>query len=538
MMSNFYDKVAALAYEGWSWCCDGLVAYSIIRNSIMAAVLAIVCCALWAKVFNRNKPPLIPGPPGLPILGNLPFIRPDLHRYFSELSQIYGPIIKLQLGRKICIVISSPSLAKEVLKDHDAIFANRDTPAAAIFGTFGGADVVWRPYGLEFSRLRKLVVSQIMSNRSLDACYELRRRKIRRMVKDINGKVGSSVNLGEQIFLTTLHVMISMLWGGSLDGEEGSRLGIELRKRLAEFVGLLGAPNVSDLFPVLAPFDLQGIQSKTKKHLSWFYEIFESEIVSRTKNIGEGKKKEEISKDFLQQLLELNQRGDDKTSLSITQVKALLMDMMVGGTDTIPTSVEWAMTELVRHPDKMRRVVEELEAVVGNENIVEESHLRRLLYLEAVVKETLRIYPVAPLLVPHMPSINCTVAGYTIPKHSRIFINAWAIQRDPEFWEDPLQFEPERFLRKGTGSTEAEFNYLGNNFHFFPFGSGRRTCVGMPLAEKMVAHLLAVLVHSFEWKLPDGIKPDTKDKLRFVLAKAEPLVVIPVARLANSLQYQ
>ncbi|XWS61026.1 hypothetical protein CRYUN_Cryun07bG0090400 [Craigia yunnanensis] len=371
-----------------------------------------------------------------------------------------------------------------------------------------------------------------MSKRSLDACYLLRRRKIRQMVKDIYGKVGSSVNLGEQISLTTLNVMISMLWGDSLDGEEGRRHGSELRKRLEEFVRLFGAPNVSDLFPVLTRFDLQGIQSKSKKHLLWFYDIFQSVIINRTK-IGEGNKKEEISKDFLQQLLELNERGDDKTSLSMNEVKALLLDMMVGGTDTIPTTIEWAMTELLRHPDKMRRVVEELETVVGNQNIMEESHLPRLLYLEAVVKETLRIHPVIPLLMPHMPSKTCIVAGYTIPKHSRIFFNAWAIQRDPEFWEDPLQFEPERFLKdieKG--------NYRGNNFHFFPFGSGRRICVGIPLAEKMVGHVLGVLVHSFEWKLPDGIKPDTKEKFGIVLKKMEPLVAMPVARLSNLEQYQ
>ncbi|KAK6262191.1 hypothetical protein QUC31_008007 [Theobroma cacao] len=166
-----------------------------------------------------------------------------------------------------------------------------------------------------------------MSNRSLDACYTLRRREVRQMVKYIYGKVCSAVKIGEQMFLTSLNVMLSMLWGGSLNGEERSRFGIEFRKRLVEFVELVGAPNVSDVFPVLTPFDLQGIQSKAKKNLSWLYEIFESVIVHRTKveqADGEGKKKEE-SKDFLQHLLELNQRGDDKTSLSMNEAKALLL---------------------------------------------------------------------------------------------------------------------------------------------------------------------------------------------------------------------
>ncbi|XVF18256.1 hypothetical protein REPUB_Repub11eG0005400 [Reevesia pubescens] len=526
-MSNFYDNVfAVLACEGRSWGRNGLI-----RNFLMPIAIAIVFFAWWAKKFTKRHPPLPPGPRGIPILGNLPFIQPDLHQYVSRLSQIYGPIIKLQLGRKIYIFINSPSLAKEVLKQ-DAIFANRDIPAATIGGTFGGVDILWTSNGPELHKLRKLVIREIMSNKSLGACYELRRREIRQMVKDIYGKVGSSVNLSEQIFLATLNVMISLLWGGALNGEEASRVGIEFKKRVAELVELFGAPNVSDLFPVLASFDLQGIQSKSKKHLAWFYGIFESAIAHRT-NIGDQEKIKDESKDFLQQLLELSQRGDDKTSLSMKEIKALLLDMIIGGTDTTSTTIEWAMTELLRHPDKMKRVVKELETVVGNENIVEESHLPQLLYLEAVVKETFRFHPVAPLLIPRMPNMTCTVAGYTIPKQSIIFFNVWAIQRNHEFWEDPLKFEPERFLK----DTEKA-NYSGNNFHFFPFGSGKRICVGIPLAEKLVMHVLAALVHSFEWELPDGVKPNTKEKFGLVLSKLEPLVAIPVARLSSSLQYQ
>ncbi|MBA0744571.1 hypothetical protein Gogos_007186 [Gossypium gossypioides] len=207
--------------------------------------------------------------------------------------------------------------------------------------------------------------------------------------------------------------------------------------------------------------------------------------------------------------------------------------MIIGGTDTTFATMEWAMTELLRHPNKLRKVIEELDAIIGDQNVVEESNLPRLLYLDAVVKETFRIHPPVPLLVPHMPSETTVIAGYTIPKNSCIFFNVWAIQRDAEFWEDPLRFEPERFLK----DTEKR-NYTGNSFHFFPFGSGRRICVGIPLAEKIIMQILATLLHCFDWELPDGQQPDVKEKLRFVLTKAEPLVVVPVARLSNSIQYQ
>ncbi|GMJ14919.1 cytochrome P450, family 706, subfamily A, polypeptide 6 [Hibiscus trionum] len=528
MIPNLYEKVTVLACQGRSWSCS---AHGF--APLVAAALAIFCCAWWywwrSAKFTEINPPLPPGPRGLPILGNLPFIKQDLHHYFTELSESYGPIFKLQLGTKICIVINSPPLVKEVLQDQDAIFANRDLPAAAIVSMFGGLDIAWRPNGPEHNRLRKLIIREIMSKKSLDTCYALRRHEIQQMVKDIHWKIGSPVNLGEQISLTTVKVMISTLWGGS--SERSCNL-IELRKRLDEFVRLFLAPNVSDIFPVLAPFDLQGIVSKSKKHMSWFYEIFESVITSRLKSGDDGKKiVDEINKDFLQKMLELNQREDDKSYISINEVKAVLLDLMVGGTDTIPTTIEWAMTELLRHPDIMMKLAEELDTVVEKQNMVEESHLPRLHYLDAVIKETLRLHPVIPLLLPHMPSKTSIVAGYTIPKHSRVFINAWAMQRDPRFWDDPLRFQPERFL-KGNN------NHRGNSFQYLPFGSGRRICVGLALAEKMVAVLLGALVHSFEWELPRGAKPDVQEKFGVVLKKKEALVAIPVARLSNPKQYK
>ncbi|PPR84487.1 hypothetical protein GOBAR_AA36225 [Gossypium barbadense] len=423
------------------------------------------------------------------------------------------PSFKLRMGRVLAIVINSPSLANEVLKVQDAIFANRDVPVSSVVGTFGGLNILWRPNGPRFNQLRKLVICEIMSKQSLDACYVLRQREVRRMVKEIHGKVGSSVNIYKQLSATALRVMMSTLWG-----DDPSQDLIEFRKRLDEIIVTFAARNVSDLFPILAPFDLQGIESKAKEQLSWFYGMMEKE-------------EEKISKDFMQQLLELHWRGDEKNSLSINEVKALLLDLMVAGTDTVPTAVEWAMTELLRHRDKMTKLVKELDMVVGNQNTVEDSHIPQLVYLDAVIKETLRLHPVAPLLIPHVPSETTVIGGFTVPKGCTVFINVWAIQRDPELWDDPLRFQPERFL-------EADINYRGNNFGFFPFGSGRRMCVGVSLAEKMMALLLGSLVHSFEWGLSEGTKPSLEDKFGIFLKKTESLVAIPVARLPNLEQYQ
>jgi cytochrome P450 len=205
-------------------------------------------------------------------------------------------------------------------------------------------------------------------------------------------------------------------------------------------------------------------------------------------------------------------------------------DMVVGGTDTSSNTVEFVMAEMMKKPEVMRKTQQELEAVVGKDNIVEESHIHKLPYLHAVMKETLRLHPALPLLVPHCPSDTCTVGGYTTPKGSRVFVNVWAIHRDPSIWENPLNFDPERF-------SDDKWDYSGSDFSYFPFGSGRRICAGIAMAERMVMFSVATLVHSFDWKLPHGAKLDLEEKFGIVLKKKTPLVAIPTPRLTDPSLY-
>jgi len=190
--------------------------------------------------------------------------------------------------------------------------------------------------------------------------------------------------------------------------------------------------------------------------------------------------------------------------------------------------IEWAMTEILRNRQVMKKVQDELTEIVGLNNIVEESHLPKLKYLDAVFRETFRLHPPLPFLLPRAPSKTCTVGGYTVPKGSTIFLNVWAIQRDPRYWENPLEFNPERFLNyKGI----EKWDYAGTNSKFFPLGSGRRRCPGVGLGEKMMMHALGSLLHSFDWSLPKGHKLDLSDKFGIALKKRKPLIAIPSPRL-------
>ncbi|TXG70746.1 hypothetical protein EZV62_005681 [Acer yangbiense] len=531
MISNFLSELAQLIFVFWSWWCDGLAenpTSRVIPTLVAATLLAISLYAWLIKKPFTSVPPLPPGPPGLPLLGNLPFLEPDLHRYFAKLSEIYGPIMKLQLGRKVCVVISSPSLAKQVLKDYDAIFSNRDPTVAAKASTYGG-DIPWSPNGPEWRKLRKILIQEMMSKTSLDACHTFRRQEVRKMVKEVYAKAGSPINIREQMFLTILNVIMRMTWGASLNEEDSIRVGIQFRQVVDEFIYLWGAPNVSDLFPVLARFDLQGVESKVKKLSSWFDKMFESLIDSRTKDQqagGEKKEEKGSNKDFLKILL------DDKTSLSMNQVKALLLDTFLGGTHMPSITIEWLMAELLLHPEIMRKACKELEEVVGNDNIVEEFHISKLHYLDAILKETLRLHPALPLLVPRSPGTTQTISEYTIPKGSRVLINVWAMQRDPEAWENPLEFQPERFMRDA-----GKGEYRGNNFNYLPFGSGMRICPGISLAEKMILYVVSTLLHSFEWNIPHGTTLDLSEKFGLATKMQEPLIAIPIAKWSSSDHY-
>ncbi|XP_016507824.1 ferruginol synthase [Nicotiana tabacum] len=502
-------------------------------------ILILSLTILWYSNISQNeKSRLLPGPRGLPIVGFLPFLRSNFHNQLTELSQQYGPIYKFWLGSRLCIVLNSASLAKEVVCDQDSIFANRDSPIAGLAATYGGLDIVFSPYGSYWRDIRKLFVREMLSNRNLEACYSHRKHEIRKAIRSVHTKIGNPVDIGKLAFVTEINVVISMVFGSNFveEMEKHGTVGAEFRELVTKIPQLIGEPNISDFFPMLARFDLQGIKKQMEALLKSVESILEPVINERIKMLSD-KRKGEIQgnekKDFIQILLELMEQKDTGTPVDLLKIKAILVDIVIGGTDTTITMVEWVMSELLNNPEIMAKVQQELKHVIGMNNIVEESHLPKLHYLDAVLKETLRLHPALPLLLPKRPSQSATVGGYTIPEGTKVFLNVYAIHRDPQVWENPTKFQPERFLSQSTN-----LNYTGNNFKYLPFGSGRRICAGLPLAEKMLMFVLASLLHSFDWKLQEGEKLDLSEGHGIVIKKNKRLFAIPTPRLPNLELYQ
>ncbi|KAJ0716378.1 putative cytochrome P450 [Helianthus annuus] len=533
MKSDFKDKIYLTMINYWSWWWDVDNEADELARTILT-ILVLFFSLLWYKwtgwFTKGGRIRLPPGPYGLPVFGYLPFLSNHLHERFTEISHRYGPIFSLRLGSKFHVVVNSVDLAKVMTRELDRTFANRSPPVAALTITYGALDIAWSNNNVYWRNMRKLLVSQVLSNANLDACQGFRTTEVRKTISNVYARMGTPVDVNEIAFDTELKVVTSMLWGrSSISGDffDGFR---EVEFKI---IALLTAPNISDFIPVLSWFDLQGRNremQKLREHLDRILDsIIEDRIETNSRKTEDAAEDDE-RKDFLQIMLELKDQKDASTSFDIVQMKALLFDILTASTDTTSTMVEWVMAEILNNPGVKTKIHEELTEVVGMD-IVEESHLHKLKYLDAVVKETFRVHPPLPLLIQRSPDETCMVGGYTIPKGSIVYINAWAIQHDPKNWTNPLEFKPGRFLN-------GKWDYSGTNMKFLPFGSGRRICPGVPLGEKMLMYILASLLHSFEWILPKDEEFELSDEFGFVTKKTKPLIAIPFQRLSDATLYE
>ncbi|CAI0413773.1 unnamed protein product [Linum tenue] len=247
---------------------------------------------------------------------------------------------------------------------------------------------------------------ELLSNSRLDASYMLRKQEVGKALADVYWKKrGEALDFGKLVFMTISNTILSMLWGSTIHGKEGEKFFSRVRELSSDFVALQGAANVSDYIPGLARQ----------------IEIYHREIKAFT---------------MLSMYL----------SKSVADHSHRMLDAIIGGTDTTSTTIEWTMAELMQHPDAMQKVIKELDEVVGRSYAVEEFHLPKLCYLDVAIKETIRLHPTVPILVPRSARGDSDLGGYTFPKGATVFINAYAIQRDPYLWDSPLEFRPERFL--------------------------------------------------------------------------------------------
>ncbi|XP_042458496.1 cytochrome P450 84A1-like [Zingiber officinale] len=504
---------------------------------VPSAVLVMLLRLTW----RRRRLGFPPGPTPLPIIGNMLMMDQLTHRGLARLNERYGSgICHLRLGARHAFSVSTPEVAREVLQAQDHVFSNRPATIAVAYLTYDRADMAFAHYGPFWRQMRKLCVMRLFSKKRAESWASVRAEvdgAVREVAKCAGA--GAAVNLGELMFKMTMSIIFRAAFGTqSRHGDQEEFIAI-----LQEFSRLFAAFNIGDFIPALTWIDYHGI-NKRLKAARGSLDRFIDKIIDE--HIANPKAEAASDRDMVDEMLVFLEeaagtvdatRGMEKdelltSSFRLTRnnIKAIIMDVMFGGTETVASAIEWAMAELMKNPDEMRRVQEELAAIVGVDRQVQESDLEKLPYLKCAVKETLRLHPPIPLLL-HETAEESQVAGYLVPARSRVMVNVWAIGRQTSVWKEAGEFRPVRFI---PGGEAAAVDFKGNFFEFLPFGSGRRSCPGMQLGLYGMELAVAQMAHCFEWALPGGMEPselDMDDVSGLTSPRAVRLVAVPTLRL-------
>ncbi|KAL1185126.1 hypothetical protein V6Z11_A01G093800 [Gossypium hirsutum] len=286
----------------------------------------------------------------------------------------------------------------------------------------------------------------------------VREEQVSSLIRSIFSKTGKEINLGEMLCNLSYNITLRTAFAGRCKKHEA------FISFLKKFVEAMAGFNIADLFPSIKFLpELSGMRAELER--------FHHDSNANPKDSVD------VTEDLVDVLLNLQDHGGLEFPLTTDNIKAVILDILMGGTETSSTLAEWAMSEMMKNP-----------RILG----------------KAQAEETLRLHPPLPLLIPRENSESCEINGYEIPAKTRVIVNAWAIGRDSNYWNEAERFYPERFI-------DGSVDYKGTNFEFIPFGAGRRICPGMSYGMAVVELSLAKLLSQFDWKLPNGMKNEDLD---------------------------
>ncbi|CAI9102362.1 OLC1v1000622C1 [Oldenlandia corymbosa var. corymbosa] len=465
-----------------------------------------------------------PSPPALPVLGHLHLLRSGLSKSLHSLATNYGPLIRIQMVSETSVVVSNSAVAKEMLKDNEMNFVSRpDVSGSSDYNIYKGSSFVFAEYGDYWRFLKKLCMTELLSVSQIARFADIRREEKMKLLENLFrcSEEGKICDLGKELVGLTNNNICRMAMSTRCSGSDNESdkvwnfvKGVEaltLKFSLGELLG-----------PYLSKLDLFGYGRKMKELLLEFDEFVEKVIVQHELDLKSGNKKGK-KKDDMDILLEICRDENAEIKFTRRQIKSFLLELFMAGTDTTSVVLQWAMAELINHQTIFNKLKEEINGVVGSKRLVEESDIPNLPYLQAVVKETLRLHPSAPLIFRRCDK-DCKINGYDLLANERIIINLNAIMRDPKCWENPLKFMPERFTEKHKQFDQYHMDLKGQNFSLFPFGSGRRGCPGASFALSVIHVMVATLVQCFDFKVEGEEKLNMEEGTGFSGAMVHPLL--------------
>ncbi|XP_047966763.1 salviol synthase-like [Salvia hispanica] len=466
----------------------------------------------YAKTYSH-----IPGPKTLPLIGNLHLmLRADSPPHmFRQLAAKHGPLMHLQLGEVHFVIISSVDFAKQVTRTHDINFANRPPGLMMEKLTYNYSDIVTASYGDQWRHLRRICTLEFLSARRVQSFRRIREEESLSLCKQMASCEGSPADLSGSLCLMSYDVTTRVVVGAKTR-ERGTVTSI-----IQESIRLGAGFMLADLYPSIKLLPLiTGARFKAQRMYRKLDKLFDS-IVEQHKAAGDGGDLE----DLVDVLLRIQQDGTE-FPLTTDNIKAVVLNMFVAGTDTATVTMEWAMSEMMRNPSVLNKAQKEVRKVFDNKGYVDEARFDELKYMKLIIKETLRLHPALPLLIPRMNVQRCEIDGYEIPAKTSVIVNAWALGRDPKYWNDADKFIPERF-------EESSVDFKGNNLEYIPFGAGRRMCPGMSFGLANVELLLAMLLYHFDWKMPYGKKQEDLDMTETfgsAFRRKHPLHLVPIVK--------
>ncbi|KAJ0570849.1 putative cytochrome P450 [Helianthus annuus] len=518
---------------------------------ITLVVAYIICVVLFThlgwirngvKKGNKGLGKTLPEPAGSwPIIGHLHLFAGSKvpHRLLGSLADKYGPIFNIKVGVHRFLVVSTSEMAKEFLSTNDIIFASRPKMMAVELLGYNGANFALGPYGPFWLAMNKIAALELVPYRRHQMLSHVRvsevTTSIKNMYKTWTFSKGSSntvkVDMKQWFRDLIVNILSKMIFGDRFS--TGEQKGEQFKKALTRFPDLMGEFVPSDVFPCLRWLDLGGCEKKMKttaKELDLIMDEWLEEYKTKMNSTPCLERKDQSLMAALLSRVKQEVKEDAYGFSTDAIVKATCLAIYSGGTDATILTLTWALSLLVSNPLVLRKAQEEVENYVGRDRIVEESDLKNFVYLQAIVKETMRLYPPVPSLLPRECTEDCVVGGYVVPKGTRLLINSWKIQHDPEIWNNPFEFQPERFL-----TSNKDIDVKGQHFKLLPFGGGRRICPGLSLAHEDIMLILATIIHAFEFQIPSKEEIDMTEKPEWAIIKATPLELLVAPRLLPDL---
>ncbi|KAK8527122.1 hypothetical protein V6N12_054347 [Hibiscus sabdariffa] len=496
--------------------------------SLLTLLASFLLLSIILQLVKRSKTSeskirqLPPGPRKLPLIGNLHQLVGSLpHRILRDLANQHGRLMHLQLGETSNIVVSSPEVAKEILITHGTIFAQRPLLVAVDIVTYGSRDIAMAPYGHYWRQVRKICTIELLTAKRVKSFESIRQDELSNLVKSISSNEGLPINLSDKIFGSTYGITSRAAFGSKYNDKDSYSSVVE------EIVKLASGFSMADMYPSSKVLRLMSGMSKKVETLFKKSDAVLQGIIDehreRLERINAGDEGEEANEDLITVLLKIQQLGDLELPLSDNDIKGIIWDVFSGGSETSSTIVDWAMSEMMRNPRVLKKAQTEVRSVCNGKGDVDEASVRELKYLALVIKETFRLHPSFPLLLPRESRENCEINGYRIPAKTRVIINAWAMATDPKYWTEPEAFYPERFLN-------CSSDFKGTDMEFIPFGAGRRMCPGILFALPNIELPLAKLLYHFDWKLPNGMEHESLDMTEafgVTVRRKNDLILIP-----------